>query len=115
MKRPVKLLAAILCGIMAIGATGLLHGCAKKAPTLKVWAANVDVEMTKEFVADFLKENPDFGYKITVATQGEDQAATVLKNAPDDAADVVHIPHDQIGILTQGTGFIHAEIGRAHV
>lgn len=107
MKKAVRLVAALLCAVLLTGIAYSLTGCGKKKPTLKVWAANVDVEMTKEFVRDFLKANPDFGYDVTVATQGEDQAANVLKNAPDDAADVVHVPHDQIGILTQGTGFIH--------
>lgn len=107
MKRIVRIIAAVLCCVMALGMSSMLTGCGKKTPTLKVWAANTDVEMTKQFVKDFLDANPDFGYNVTVATQGEDQAANILKNAPDDAADIVHIPHDQIGILTQGTGFIH--------
>ncbi|MCI8413423.1 MAG: extracellular solute-binding protein [Clostridia bacterium] len=107
MKKIARVIAALLCGVLLMSAIGMMHGCDDKKPTLKVWAANVDVEMTKGFVKDFLDKNPDFGYRITVATQGENEAATTLKNAPDDAADVVHIPHDQIGILTQGTGFIH--------
>ncbi len=104
MKRIVRLLICVLAFTFALP----LFACGKsKKDTLRVWAANVDVEMTKGFVRDFLAANPDFGYDVTVATQGEDQAANVLKNAPDDAADLVHVPHDQIGILTQGTGFIH--------
>lgn len=107
MKKFAKVLVLLLCAFFILSSFVSLTACGDKKPTLKVWAANVDVDMTKEFVRDFLKENPDFGYDITVATQGEDQAANTLKNAPDDAADIVHIPHDQIGVLTQGTGFIH--------
>ena len=53
MKKIARVIAALLCGVLLMSAIGMMHGCDDKKPTLKVWAANVDVEMTKGFVKDF--------------------------------------------------------------
>lgn len=72
---------------------------------ISVWAADVDRTFVRSMLDKFLAKNPNFG-TINIGQQAETEAATTLINDPEAAADVVHIPHDQLGKLTEGDGYI---------
>ena len=69
--------------------------------TLKVWAPDKAVSLTKEQVEAFKKHYSNIKFKsIEVVAQGESDAATQIMNDPEKAADVFGFPSDQLDKLT---------------
>ena len=68
--------------------------------TLKVWAPDKAVSLTKEQVEAFKKHYSNIKFKsIEVVAQGESDAATQIMNDPEKAADVFGFPSDQFNRL----------------
>ena len=67
--------------------------------TLKVWAADKAVDLTKQLCDDFTAQYPDKKISISVEVQGEDAAATQALNDIDAAADVFSFACDQLNRL----------------
>ena len=68
--------------------------------TLKVWAPDKAVSLTKEQVEAFKKHYSNIKFKsIEVVAQGESDAATQIMNDPEKAADVFGFPSDQLDKL----------------
>ena len=67
--------------------------------TLKVWAPDAAVTLTKTMCDDFIAQYPDKSISIEVVAQGESDAATQLLNDPEAAADVFGFACDQLNKL----------------
>ena len=67
--------------------------------TLKVWAPDAAVTLTKTMCDDFIASYPDKSISIEVVAQGESDAATQLLNDPEAAADVFGFACDQLNKL----------------
>jgi len=93
-----------LCIAVIIGAI-LLSGCGGgKNVTLTVWCSEVDKDVVTDMVSAFLKTNPPVkGIQIEVAE--DDHVREIMEDDPAAAADVICIPHDQLGALVQ-QGFL---------
>lgn len=65
--------------------------------TLKVWAPDKAVNLVKQQIEDFKAHYSNTTFKsIEVIAQGESDAATMIVNDPDKAADVFGFPSDQL-------------------
>ncbi len=107
-----KILAILLAGVLTATA---FAGCGggnnskggaspfgdEKDVTLKVWAPDAAVELTKSQVEAFKEKYKDSGvnFNIEVVAQGENEAATLIVTDPDEAADVFGFPSDQLNRL----------------
>ena len=91
-KIPAALTAVIMCA-------AVLGGCnSAKNATLTVWCAEMDQEIITHMVEEFLATNPPIkGIRIEVCE--DDDARATIENDPLAAADVICIPHDQLGAL----------------
>ncbi len=67
--------------------------------TLKVWASDKALALTKQQVETFKAAYPGKTFRITVEAQGEFDASTMLINDASNAADVMMIPSDQLNKL----------------
>ncbi len=67
--------------------------------TLKVWAPDAAVKITKQQCEAFKELYPDKKIEITIVAQGEDTAATQMMNDPDASADVFGFCSDQLNKL----------------
>jgi len=77
----------------------LLSGCGSgKNVTLTVWCAEMDKEIITTMVDGFLATNPAVkGIQIEICE--DDHARETFEENPSAAADVICIPHDQLGAL----------------
>ena len=93
MKRLAVLVAAILC-------IALLAGCGDSGrnAVLTVWCAEDDKAMIEQMVSDFLSTKPPIG-GVVVEICEDDKAREKFEEDPASAADVICIPHDQLGAL----------------
>lgn len=97
-----RILAFLVGGVIAAGATAGLTACGDKG--LTVWAPSTQQALVKELVADFLKENPDFGYEINVGVCGENDAYAQLSKDVKASADVYGFANDQLMNLYKAAG-----------
>ena len=95
-KRVKKLLAIILAAFMC---TVFFTACdSGKNETLTIWCADMDREIIAGMVNDFLATKPAVkGIEIEICE--DDGAREKFENNPAAAADVLCIPHDQLGAL----------------
>ena len=118
-----KFVAALVCAAMAVG---LLAGCGGNksesasggaaAPAesggteaadvdygtgeIKIWVADNIVDFTKDTIATFQKDNPQYaGYKVTVEAVGEGDAAGNMITDVEAGADIFGFAQDQIARL----------------
>lgn len=70
-----------------------------KDVTLKVWAPDKAVDLTKKQIEAFKSHYSDVKFNIEVVAQGENDAATLIVNDPEKAADVFGFPSDQLNKL----------------
>jgi len=86
------LLVVLLCG-------AVLSACDDGGNvTLTVWCAEMDKEMITGMVDAFMATKP--GIKgVDVVVVEDDKAREKFEDAPDAAADVICLPHDQLGAL----------------
>ena len=126
-------------GLAALMTGSLLAGCGSdkkeegaaasdsKNVSLKVWADQDILEVTKTMVDNFIAEHPDKNYDIEVVLGDSGKAEEDVKKDPEAAADIIALPHDQLGqmvesgVLYENTKYVDrikeedTEIGRAHV
>lgn len=69
---------------------------------LTFWTGAETVDFYKETVKDFLKENPNFGYTVSVVPKDTGSAAQNFLDDPTIGADIFTIAHDNIGKLISG-------------
>lgn len=103
MKRFSKFAALALCACVALGMTA----CGEKEEVV-IWGAQEDQALLRSLVEEFKAQNPDVKEDIRVEVQSVQYAQSVVDKDPDKAADVIMIPHDQLGYMAK-TGLI-AEI-----
>lgn len=80
---------------------GVFTGCAKTKKSLVVWVGSESVEFYREVAKDFLKNNPDFGLKITIVGADTGSAAGQMVSDNTSCGDIVTIASDNIGKLSQ--------------
>ena len=104
--------AVLLCAVLPCAA--LLSGCAGGADvTLTVWCSEVDKDVVTDMVSAFLETHPPVkGIQIEVAE--DDHVREIMEDDPPAAADVICIPHDQLGALVQ-QGFLLEITDERHI
>ena len=91
-----KILFALLAAVMS---AAFFSGCGSgKNVTLTMWCSEMDKEIITIMANEFLAANPIVkGIQIEICE--DDKAREVFENDPAAAADVICIPHDQLGAL----------------
>ena len=97
-KLPVLLIAALLC-------VPFLTSCSGGGATLTVWCAEMDKEMIVSMVDEFLATKPGVR-EIVVEVNEDDVTRERFTDDPSAAADVICIPHDQLGALVNRKGLL---------
>ena len=108
MKRTIAaILAVALCAAM-------LSGCdSGRKVTLTVWCSEMDKEIVAAMVDGFLATNPHVkGIEIEICE--DDHARETFEEDPSAAADVICIPHDQLGALVS-QGYLLEIAGEEHI
>ena len=100
MKKVIKISAVLMCACMAAGMAAC-GGREASAGEVVVWGGVEDQTLLKQIVKEFKEANPDVTESIKVETQDAWDAQSVVAKDPDAAADVILIPHDQVGIMAQ--------------
>ncbi len=98
MKTFAKITTLALCACLSMGA---LAGCGGEAEEVVVWGGAEDQTLLNEIVREFKEQNPDVKETIKVVVQDAWDAQSVVAKDPEKAADVILIPHDQVGIMAQ--------------
>ncbi len=98
MKTFAKFATVALCACLAAGA---LAGCGGNKNQVVVWGGAEDQVLLKKLVDEFKEANPDVKETIKVMVQDAWDAQSVVAKDPEKAADVILIPHDQVGIMAQ--------------
>jgi len=93
------LLVALICA-------GLIAGCDSGSKAqLSVWCSELDKEIIESMVAAFMETKPSIkGVNVVVCE--DDSARQKFEDDPKAAADVICIPHDQLGALVEGGGIL---------
>ena len=82
----------------------LLASCGQsRNAELTVWAAEMDKEMITAMVDEFTAENTNVS-GVTVGVVEDDKTRENFEEDPGSAADVICIPHDQLGALVEEDG-----------
>ena len=93
----------LLCSGLALLSVGSLSGCAglQNTNNIIVWVGSESVEYYRDLQKQFLAENPEFGYKITIV--GADTGSVGGQMVADNTScgDIVTIAHDNIGKLSR--------------
>jgi len=99
-----KRLAAALTVIMIC--ITLFSGCGKNNNvSLTVWCSEVDKKIVTKMVNEFLAANSTVK-SIQVEVVEDDHAREIFEDKPLEAADIICIPHDQLGALVS-QGYLH--------
>ena len=93
----------------------LLSGCGGSGSevTLTVWCAEMDKEIITIMVDAFMATNPAIA-GINIEVVEDDLTREVFEENPDSAADVICVPHDQLGALVF-QGFLHEITDLNHI
>ncbi len=111
MKKIIKFSALALCGCMAFG----LAACGEQgggeggsgndkpqdAGEVVIWGAEEEQELLRELIAEFKAANPDVQEEIRPEVQSVWNAQSIVATDAEAAADVIMIPHDQLGIMAK--------------
>jgi arabinogalactan oligomer/maltooligosaccharide transport system substrate-binding protein len=100
MKKRNKLLALAL-GLCMCFSIGSLSACGGNKDTVVIWAAEEEKALMETLVSEFKAANPDVKENIEVVVQSVWNAQSVVAKDPEAAADVIMIPHDQVGIMAK--------------
>ena len=93
-----KIVAALaLCACMTLG----FAACGESNNTVTIWGAEEEQALLTEIVKEFKEQNPDVKEDIKVEVQSVWNAQSVVAMDADKAADVIMIPHDQVGIMAK--------------
>ncbi len=99
MKTITKIATLALCA--CLGALSFAACDGGEAKEVIVWGGAEDQTLLKQIVKEFKEANPDVTETITVRVQDAWDAQSVVAKDPEAAADVILIPHDQVGIMAQ--------------
>ena len=100
MKKRNKLLALAL-GLCMCFSIGGLSACGGSKDTVVIWAAEEEKALMETLVREFKAANTDVKENIEVVVQSVWNAQSVVAKDPEAAADVIMIPHDQVGIMAK--------------
>lgn len=89
-----KILSLLACAMMAASATMGLTACGDNSIT--VWASQTQKTLVEKLIADYLKENTDFGVPVKVGVVGEDGAYANLSKDVQAGAGIYGFANDQI-------------------
>lgn len=92
-KRIISLLA---CGAIAAGTVMGLSACGGGSKKMLVWGPAAQQEVLQQMCAQFLEENPDFGYEFEFGVVGEGDAKANLEKDPTTGAAVYAYANDQL-------------------
>ena len=99
-----KKIAMLLAALMCITCVAFTYACdSGKKVTLTVWCAEMDQEMVTAMVDEFLETKPAIK-DIKIEVCEDDKAREKFEKDPAAAADVICIPHDQLGALVDEGG-----------
>ena len=112
MKTITKIATVALCACFGIG---MFAGCQQEGgpgpskddgPSgengeVVVWGGAEDQTLLKQIVKEFKVANPDVKETIRVEIQDAWDAQSVVSKDPEAAADVILIPHDQVGLMAK--------------
>ena len=94
-----KILIILTAALVCLSASA----CGSGNTTLTVWCADMDKEMIAAMVDEFMATKPAIK-NIDIEVCEDDTAREKFEDAPDAAADVICIPHDQLGALVAEGG-----------
>lgn len=97
-----RLISVVISCIMAFAVGAAFTGCSEaRFDGVVIWGAQEDQELIEELIREFKTANPDVTDEIKYEHQGISDAQSVVAKDPAAAADVIMIPHDQIGIMAK--------------
>lgn len=92
----------LLCSTLAFLSVGALAGCGQRASkNLIVWVGSESVSFYRDKAKEFLANNPDFGYGITIIGADTGSAAGQMVSDNTACGDIVTVAHDNLGKLSQ--------------
>ncbi len=102
MKTFTKIATVVLSGCMVFGLAACGGGNTDEAAgEVVIWGGAEDQTLLKQIVEEFKTANPDVKESIRVEIQDAWDAQSVVAKDPETAADVILIPHDQVGIMAK--------------
>ena len=90
-----------MLGVCMCFSIGSLSACGGSKDTVVIWAAEEEKTLMETLVSEFKAANPDVKENIEVVVQSVWNAQSVVAKDPEAAADVIMIPHDQVGIMAK--------------
>ena len=102
MKKILGLLMVMLMAVALFGCGGSDGGGSSNSSGNKeivVWVGEESAEFYQNVCNDYVANNPDFGYTITVKGMDTGAVAGTVTNDPSAAADIYTVAHDNIGKL----------------
>ncbi len=87
-----------LCMCLSLGA---LSACGGNRETVTIWCAEEEKTLVTELITEFKQANSDVKEEIKIEIQSVWNAQSVVAKDPAAAADVIMIPHDQVGIMAK--------------
>ena len=106
-----RMLPALLTIVMC---TCIISGCQSgSSSTITVWCSELDKELITSMVDSFMATNPAIK-SIDIEVCEDDFARENFEENPLAAADVICIPHDQLGALVS-QGFLHEITDKKHI
>ncbi len=95
-----KLLATLLASTMALSAVSGLVACGEDEKTLTVWAPEAAINVYKQRVADWKKDNEQYkDWKVDFVVKAEGEAETDLGVDPTKGADIFFFEAGQIATM----------------
>ena len=98
MKRKSLLLSPVLLTALALPA---LASCGGSSKQISIWVGNESVEFYNKATAQFLEENPDFGYKFKIVGTDAGSNGGAMNTDNSACGDIVTVASDNIGKLAQ--------------
>lgn len=96
-----KFASLIACFLLTCSAVLGITACGGSKDTVVIWAAEEEKALMETLVNEFKSANPDVEENIQVVVQSVWNAQSVVAKDPEAAADVIMIPHDQVGIMAK--------------
>ena len=98
MKRKSLVLSPVLLTALALPA---LASCGSSSKQISIWVGNESVEFYNKATAQFLEENPDFGYKFKIVGTDAGSNGGAMNTDNSACGDIVTVASDNIGKLAQ--------------
>ena len=96
-----RLTSFLACFVLTVSTVVGLTACGGNKDTVVIWAAEEEKALMETLVSEFKTSNPDVKEDITVEVQSVWNAQSVVAKDPEAAADVILIPHDQVGLMAK--------------